>query len=214
MLKFISVKLVIFFSIAQSWLVGFLAHHQVLKPTMYWTVNNISTGINAVLIDFEMVLFALLHFRAFPYQPYEMKSCPKTPWDTGFADALSIVDLGMEIKHGAQYFLNVIIRKDQEWGTEEHDGDGDEKKDSVKRIPSAGKLELFPTHAAEMVEEERDVQLGTAGRVAFTAAAAVDLGRLVGDDMHQEQGNGVISPEAMEEGNRGVATPDRVYTRQ
>jgi len=205
-LKFMSVKLVIFFCIAQSWFIGILTHSRLVKPTKYWTVNNISTGLNALLINFEMILFALLHFKAFPYHPYELIERPTTPWNTGLVDALSIVDLGREISHGAKYFWHVIIRKNHEWGTDEHD----EKKDS-RPGQTAMRLEFFSTPKTTLVEKEREVQLGTAGRVAFTTAATVDLTRLVGDD-DQEQQVG-FSNEGLEEGNR-LVTPGRVHMRQ
>ncbi|KAF9925112.1 hypothetical protein FBU30_005071 [Linnemannia zychae] len=41
----------------------------------YWSTGDISIGINALLIDFEMVIFALIHLKAFSYKPY----VPKIP---------------------------------------------------------------------------------------------------------------------------------------
>jgi len=42
----------------------------IIKETTYWSTANISVGINAVLIDVEMVFFALMHLKAFSYKPY------------------------------------------------------------------------------------------------------------------------------------------------
>ncbi|KAF9208216.1 hypothetical protein BGZ49_009436, partial [Haplosporangium sp. Z 27] len=38
--------------------------------TTYWSTADISTGVNSVLIDIEMVFFALIHLKAFSYKPY------------------------------------------------------------------------------------------------------------------------------------------------
>lgn len=41
-----------------------------IHETTYWSTTDISVGINAVLIDVEMVFFALMHMKAFSYKPY------------------------------------------------------------------------------------------------------------------------------------------------
>ncbi|KAF9910393.1 hypothetical protein EC991_006658 [Linnemannia zychae] len=46
-----------------------------IKASKYWSTGDISIGINALLIDFEMVIFALMHLKAFSYKPY----VPKIP---------------------------------------------------------------------------------------------------------------------------------------
>ena len=68
--KFLCVKLVIFFSFWQSVLIGLVTHFGWVKSTSYWTKGNISTGIQALLICFEMLAAALYHRIAFPWQPY------------------------------------------------------------------------------------------------------------------------------------------------
>ncbi|KAG0324999.1 hypothetical protein BGZ99_001154 [Dissophora globulifera] len=68
--KFLAVKLVIFFSFWQSVLIEGLVYFGFIKATTYWSTNDISVGINAVLIDVEMVFFALMHLKAFSYKPY------------------------------------------------------------------------------------------------------------------------------------------------
>ncbi|KAI7818799.1 organic solute transporter subunit alpha/Transmembrane protein, partial [Gamsiella multidivaricata] len=68
--KFLAVKLVVFFSFWQSIVVEGLVYFGLIKATKYWSTSDISVGINAVLIDIEMVFFALMHLRAFSYKPY------------------------------------------------------------------------------------------------------------------------------------------------
>ncbi|KAF8938857.1 hypothetical protein BGZ58_011307 [Dissophora ornata] len=68
--KFLAVKLVIFFSFWQSVLVEGLVYFGYITATTYWSTNDISVGIDAVLIDVEMVFFAIMHLKAFSYKPY------------------------------------------------------------------------------------------------------------------------------------------------
>ncbi|KAF9568312.1 hypothetical protein EC968_002965, partial [Mortierella alpina] len=61
---------VVFFSFWQSVVIEGLVWFGLIKATTYWSTNDISVGINALLIDFEMVFFAFMHVKAFSYEPY------------------------------------------------------------------------------------------------------------------------------------------------
>ncbi|KAI1299827.1 hypothetical protein EDD11_006363 [Mortierella claussenii] len=68
--KFLAVKLVVFFSFWQAIVIEGLVYFGLIKATTYWSTADISVGINAILIDVEMVFFAIMHLKAFSYKPY------------------------------------------------------------------------------------------------------------------------------------------------
>ncbi|KAF9097925.1 hypothetical protein BGX23_007631 [Mortierella sp. AD031] len=68
--KFLAIKLVIFFSFWQALVVEGFVYFGYIKASKYWSTGDISVGINALLIDFEMVIFAIIHLKAFSYKPY------------------------------------------------------------------------------------------------------------------------------------------------
>ncbi|RKP11954.1 hypothetical protein BJ684DRAFT_17511, partial [Piptocephalis cylindrospora] len=96
-------------------LLGILGHYGVIEATTYWTTANISTGLQAILVCFEMIIFALLHIRAFPYAPYMPggqeagdRKAPKRWWK-GISKALNPWDLVREIYRGIHYMITVIL---------------------------------------------------------------------------------------------------------
>ncbi|KAI8865675.1 DUF300-domain-containing protein [Ramicandelaber brevisporus] len=90
-LKFMCIKMVIFFTFWQATLLSILASPRVhvIKPTKYWTSENISVGINALLINAEMVIFALLHLKAFPATPYISEKGYSTSLWTSLLDVMN-----------------------------------------------------------------------------------------------------------------------------
>jgi hypothetical protein len=108
--KFLCVKLIVFFSFWQSALINILSFYNVIKPTEYWTKANIATGLNAILICFEMVVFALLHVKAFDYRVYRPKERVKQTIWAGLVDSLNPMDLVREIVLGARYLWAIVTR--------------------------------------------------------------------------------------------------------
>ncbi|RKP07456.1 organic solute transporter subunit alpha/Transmembrane protein, partial [Thamnocephalis sphaerospora] len=95
--KFLCVKLVVFFSFWQALVISILSRYDVIKPTQYWTKANIATGLDAILICFEMVAFALLHVKAFDFRVYRPKERHKQTIWGGLVDSLNPMDLVREI---------------------------------------------------------------------------------------------------------------------
>ena len=72
--KFLCVKAVLFFSFWQSVLLAGLVKVQIIHDAGAWSVENVSTGIQNLLICFEMLLAALAHRIAFPATEYARRA--------------------------------------------------------------------------------------------------------------------------------------------
>lgn len=68
--KFLCIKAVLFLSFWQSVVLAFLSRFQIIHEIGSWSVENVTTGIQNLLICFEMCFVALAHHRAFPFEPY------------------------------------------------------------------------------------------------------------------------------------------------
>uniref|UniRef100_M4C6G6 RxLR effector candidate protein n=1 Tax=Hyaloperonospora arabidopsidis (strain Emoy2) TaxID=559515 RepID=M4C6G6_HYAAE len=68
--KFLCIKAVLFLSFWQSVVLAFLSRFQIIHELGSWSVENVTTGIQNLLICFEMFFVALAHQHAFPYNPY------------------------------------------------------------------------------------------------------------------------------------------------
>jgi hypothetical protein len=75
-LKVAAIKLVIFLSFWQTFLISILTSSTlgVLHPTDSIAYPDLKVGIPALLICIEMTIFAFLHLFAFPWQPYGKSS--------------------------------------------------------------------------------------------------------------------------------------------
>ncbi|KAF9395480.1 hypothetical protein CPC16_008122 [Podila verticillata] len=107
-LKFLCVKLVVFFCFWQSCVLSVLGSLGVFKPTDGWTTANVELGISALLICSEMVVFAVMHVYSFTYVPYILPGVTtnafKSLWD-GF----NPVDLVREILWACED-ISLILR--------------------------------------------------------------------------------------------------------
>lgn len=85
-LKVLAIKLVIFLSFWQSFMLNILtsASFSVIRPTPTMAYPDLKVGIPSLLLCIEMALFALLHLVAFSWKPYA--SC-----SPGCSDPMSAV---------------------------------------------------------------------------------------------------------------------------
>jgi hypothetical protein len=72
-LKILCIKLVIFFCFWQSWVISLLTvKGGPLKPSAKIQGPDWRIGLPAMLVCFEMSIFAILHLYAFPWKPYDL----------------------------------------------------------------------------------------------------------------------------------------------
>ncbi|GAA6038238.1 hypothetical protein JCM8097_005808 [Rhodosporidiobolus ruineniae] len=75
-LKFMCVKLVVFFMFWQESVLSFGISLEIIKSTQYMTAEEIVVGFSALLACAEMVVFSFLHVKAFTYLPYRALAPP------------------------------------------------------------------------------------------------------------------------------------------
>ncbi|KAF0687153.1 Aste57867_21124 [Aphanomyces stellatus] len=69
--KFLCVKAVLFLSYWQSVVLAFLSRFEIIHQIGTWTTDDVTNGIQNVLICFEMMVIAVVHNYAFPYDEYK-----------------------------------------------------------------------------------------------------------------------------------------------
>lgn len=105
LLKLFAVKAVVFLTFWQETLISGLEDVGVIKNTTYMTADNIATGASAILETFEMVLFALLHIRAYTYKPYRGPGHRPARW-RALRHALDFTETLREVWCGIVYMAH------------------------------------------------------------------------------------------------------------
>lgn len=88
-LKVLAIKLVIFLSFWQSFLLSFLTSSSlgILKASSTLAYPDLVVGIPSLLLCVEMAIFAALHLFAFPWQPYKVTGAATKYPSPGTLDA-------------------------------------------------------------------------------------------------------------------------------
>ncbi|RKP12905.1 organic solute transporter subunit alpha/Transmembrane protein, partial [Piptocephalis cylindrospora] len=112
LIKFLSVKGIVFLVFWQALLISMLSAADVIKPSEFWSADAIANGISSFLLCVEMVPFAIIHHKAFPATPYKVESKGgevgkiqvRGPW-AAMVDSLNPADLVWEIGYGFKYLF-------------------------------------------------------------------------------------------------------------
>jgi len=78
-LKFACIKLVVFFCYWQSVLLAIILAFEVVPNTQGLSSGQLATAAQNLLICFEMFIFSIMHFYAFPYDVYKINALVQAP---------------------------------------------------------------------------------------------------------------------------------------
>ncbi|KAF9460767.1 organic solute transporter Ostalpha-domain-containing protein [Collybia nuda] len=119
LLKLFAIKAVVFLTFWQATFLSLLNLLGVVNDTKYMTAADINIGIGALLETFEMMVFALLHIRAFTYKPYVTTSLSRaqepparTPRLRALIHAMDFRESFREIWIGCVYIFQKLQGKE------------------------------------------------------------------------------------------------------
>jgi hypothetical protein len=72
-------KIIVFLTFWQTWLISLLCQTGALKPTRYVAGQDLRIGIPCLLTCVETTISAMLHIWAFPWAPYDIARLPRYP---------------------------------------------------------------------------------------------------------------------------------------
>ncbi|KAJ2704733.1 hypothetical protein FB645_003014 [Coemansia sp. IMI 203386] len=113
-LKFVAIKAIVFVTFWEGFVISWLGSNniQVIKGTKYWSKDNVVEGLTALVICIEMVVFAALFIKAFPYQHYKRPDgTRRTPMRRAFVDSLNFADFFLEIWFHLRWLVAPITRR-------------------------------------------------------------------------------------------------------
>ncbi|THH14594.1 hypothetical protein EW146_g5764 [Bondarzewia mesenterica] len=108
--KFLSIKLIVFFTFYQSFVFSAL-EGRVIHGTQYWTATNIADGLNALATCIEMIFFAGFMMWAFPWREYKTPDGSHTGIFTPLLDSINYSDFVVEIITSLSFYFGFKHRK-------------------------------------------------------------------------------------------------------
>ncbi|EJT98287.1 DUF300-domain-containing protein [Dacryopinax primogenitus] len=109
--KFLSIKLIVFFTFFQGFVFDALASYGIIKATEFWTTTNIADGLNALTTCIEMLLFALMMLWAFPVKEYRQPGAEPTGIGRPLLDSINYYDFLYETWLSMRFFWDYIRGK-------------------------------------------------------------------------------------------------------
>ncbi|KAI9592777.1 organic solute transporter Ostalpha-domain-containing protein [Syncephalis fuscata] len=123
--QFFSVKMAVFLVTIQKLFLAILVHFNVFSFTNHWSAVDIARGVNAVMINVELIALALVHLYAFDHYKYISHTtniCPisskiqklklSTPSWRIFRDALNPWEILLELCHAISAIFHNNARED------------------------------------------------------------------------------------------------------
>lgn len=86
-------------------LLDFLTSADIIKPTNFMSLADISVGLNSLLICFEMIIFAILHLFAFTWREYDRGPHKTTPIFASLVDAFNPWDIVRATARGTRWLV-------------------------------------------------------------------------------------------------------------
>ena len=114
-LKVLAIKLVIFLSFWQSFMISILTSStvKIVSPTAKIAYPDLKVGIPSLLLCIEMAIFSVLHLFAFPYKPYSQGLVNGTYPATPSSGGLKMNELGP--KQGGFLGINALVDAMNPW---------------------------------------------------------------------------------------------------
>jgi hypothetical protein len=160
-LKMLSIKLIVFLTFWQTWLISILIHFGALKPTKYVAGQDLRIGIPSLLTCAETVIFALIHRWAFPWSPYDINRLPKYPKQMYEGD---VVDAVLDAMNPWDYFkasargfrwLFHGVRARKEDPSYKNEEEGNDKESEIRRGRGGTQTDPIHIEVNGKVQEDR-----------------------------------------------------------
>ncbi|KAI8827170.1 organic solute transporter Ostalpha-domain-containing protein [Fimicolochytrium jonesii] len=152
-LKFVSIKFVIFFSFWQSVTISILSNTHIIHSTPHWSSLEISNSLNAFILCIEMAIAALLHTKAFSYtENLSPDLGPTYRWP-----AFKHCCFGFY----SDFVLDVTVT--QRFLTHRIRGETYTPADALNEAEAEGLLETVEDFIEEVAEEVKDAESGVDG---------------------------------------------------